>query len=416
MVICRKELLYALVICLGPFNHGNIAIYPSPTAGEIRAIHHLKENALEWSFYNGVVSLTAIVGPFLTEFLLRLYKNSRKKTIFTLAVASSIFWLFNLITKVSIWAGIAARALLGFTLGGFSALSPVFLVEIAPKGESGFYGTMNMFSLVLATCIINFLGPHLNYLQLSIYASCIPLIQSILIWFIPDTKKNDDDDGNLEKQETNKINLCQKKYAKGLLIGLLMMFFQQMCGVNAIITNLVDLMKSSGLNFDPCYQAGIAQLSQLFAIFIGGTLVDKLGRKIVWMISTMIVTIFLLLFALNTKFEWSNILPLVSIFVYKFGFGLGLGPIPWYIVPEYFDYNVRALANEIVSAVNWAFAFIIIFTWPLMKESLGMFGSFLLFMVITFISFLFGLFVVTEPKQIMNTKDTLSESLIADNF
>lgn len=67
MVICRKELLYALVICLGPFNHGNIAIYPSPTAGEIRAIHHLKENALEWSFYNGVVSLTAIVGPFLTR-------------------------------------------------------------------------------------------------------------------------------------------------------------------------------------------------------------------------------------------------------------------------------------------------------------------------------------------------------------
>ena len=63
--------------------------------------------------------------------------------------------------------------------------------------------------------------------------------------------------------------MSKKKYSKGLLIGLLMMFFQQMCGVNAIITNLVDLMKSSGLNFDPCYQAGIAQLSQLFAIFIG---------------------------------------------------------------------------------------------------------------------------------------------------
>lgn len=415
MVICRKELLYALVICLGPFNHGNIAIYPSPTASEIRSLHHLNDNSLEWSFYNGVVSLTAIVGPFLTEFLLRLYKNSRKKAIFTLAVFSAAFWLFNLITKVSIWAGIAARALLGFTLGGYSALSPVFLVEIAPKGESGFYGTMNMFSLVLATVIINCLGPHLNYLQLSIYASCIPLLQSILIWFIPDTNKNGEEDKNTKGNESRET-LCQKKNFKGLLIGLLMMFFQQMCGVNAIITNLVDLMKASGLDFDPCYQAGIAQLSQLFAIFIGGTLVDKLGRKIVWMMSTMIVTIFLLIFALNSKYKWSTVLPLVSIFIYKFGFGLGLGPVPWYIVPEYFDYSVRALANEIASAVNWAFAFIIIFTWPVMKESLGMFGSFLLFMVLTFISFLFGLFVVTEPKQTLNAKETLSESLIADSF
>lgn len=148
---------------------------------------------------------------------------------------------------------------------------------------------------------------------------------------------------------------------------------------------------------------------------MGGTLVDKLGRKIVWMISTMIETIFLLIFVLNTKYKWSNILPLVSIFLYKFGFGLGLGPIPWYIVPEYFDYDVRALDNEIVSAVNWAFAFIIIFTWPLIKENLGMFGSFLFFIGITFISFLFVLFVVTEPKQMLNSKDILSESLIADN-
>ena len=60
-------------------------------------------------------------------------------------------------------------------------------------------------------------------------------------------------------------------------------------------------------------KAGIVQLSQLFAVFIGAVLVDKLGRKIVWMISTTVVTVFLLIFALNTKYEWSNILPLMKL-------------------------------------------------------------------------------------------------------
>lgn len=411
MVLCSKELLYAIVICLGPFTFGNIAIYPSPTAEEIRRIHHLKENALEWSFYNGVSSLTAIVGPFLTEFLLRIFKNSRKKTIFTLAIGGTVFWLFNLITKVSIWTGIVARALIGFVLGGYSSISPMLLVEIAPKGLSGFYGSLNQFALVLATFIINCLGPHLNYLELSIYCACFPFIQAFLIWFVPETGTNDSD---TQVKSEQKESLCQKKYAKGLMIGILMMVFQQFCGINAVITNLVDLMNKSGLDFDPCYQAGIVQLSQLFAVFIGAVLVDKLGRKVVWMISTLFVTVFLLIFALNTKYEWSNVLPLISIFLYEFGFGLGVGPIPWFIIPEYFDFNVRALATEIVSASNWMCSFSIIFLWPLMKDGMGMFGSFLFFMVVSFISFLFGFFVITEPKQ--QTDGTLNAQLIADDL
>lgn len=253
MVLCSKELLYAIVICLGPFTFGNIAIYPSPTAEEIRRIHHLKDNALEWSFYNGVSSLTAIFGPFLTEFLLRIFKNSRKKTIFTLSIGGTIFWLFNLITKVSIWTGIVARALIGLVLGGYSSISPMVLVEIAPKGSSGFYGSLNQFALVLATFILNMLGPHLNYIYLSIYCACFTFIQSFLIWLVPETGQNEEvvvenEEENAQKNE-KKESLCQKKYVSGLMIGILMMIFQQFCGINAVITNLVDLMNASGLYF-----------------------------------------------------------------------------------------------------------------------------------------------------------------------
>lgn len=397
MVLLSKELVYALIICFGPFTFGHIVAYPSPTAQEIRKVHGLADNALEWSFYNGASSLTAIAGPFLSEFLLRFFKNSRKKTCFALSVAATVLWVSNLVTKFSIWAGIGSRALIGFVLGAFSSISPMFLVEIAPKGASGFYGSLNQLSLVFSSIILNCLGPHLDYLQLSIYCACFPLVQSGLIWFVPETaptfeKKADSD------VEVPKESLFQKKYVPGLMIGILMMVFQQFCGINAVVTNLADLMNKSGLALDPCYQAGIAQSAQCFAVLVGGILVDKLGRKIVWMISSLIVTIFLLIFALNSKYNWSTILPLVSIFLYEFGFGIGFGPIPWFIIPEYFSYEVRALATEIVTAVNWTCAFLIIFLWPLMEKHIGMFGSFLIFMFIAFGAFLYGLFKIHEPK------------------
>lgn len=418
MVLCSKELLYALIICMGPFTFGHVVAYPSPTSEEIRKLHHLSDNSLAWSFYNGVSSLTAIAGPFLSEFLLRFFKDSRKKTCFTLAVAATAFWCLNLITKVSIWAGVAARALMGFVLGAFSAISPMFLVEIAPKGASGFYGSLNQLALVFSSIILNCLGPHLNYLQLSIYCACYPLLQSGLIWFVPEPSSLDDKKEDSEASTVNqntKESLWQKKYVPGLLIGVLMMVFQQFCGINAVVTNLVDLMNASGLDFNPCYQAGIVQCSQCIAVLVGGILVDRLGRKIVWMISSLVVSIFLLIFALNTKYNWSNVLPLISIFLYEFGFGIGFGPIPWFIIPEYFDYSVRSLATEVVTAVNWTCAFAIIFLWPLMKDGMGMFGSFLFFMVVAIGAFLFGLFKIHEPQPTVTQIADPNIPLVADD-
>ena len=73
MGICGKELLYALVIMLAPFNFGVIIIYPSPAGAEIRAHHNLSDSSFEWSFYNSVSCLFAIEGPFLTKLLLSIF-------------------------------------------------------------------------------------------------------------------------------------------------------------------------------------------------------------------------------------------------------------------------------------------------------------------------------------------------------
>lgn len=129
------------------------------------------------------------------------------------------------------------------------------------------------------------------------------------------------------------------------------------------------------------------------AVFVGASIVDKIGRKITWIVSCSFIVVFLLIFALNKKYNWSNILPLVCIFIYQFGFGLGLGPIPWFIIPELFNDNVHSQAS------NWLFAFITIEIWPSMKKEMGMFGSMIFFTCISFAALIFGIFRIKNQRK-----------------
>lgn len=397
--ILTYNLLCAFIILLAPISFGTIMCYPSPTAKEIQVSHGLDSGASEWAFYNSVSSLFAIGGPFLVSAFFKCCGNSRKKTLFIVEVFGAIFWLLNMLTKLHIWAGIVARALLGLYIGAESSIAPMYLVEIAPDGQSGFYGCMNQFGIVIGFVLFDFIGSSLDYIELDYVGAAICALLAILVWFViesPDTeKKQTEEEETISSQEklTDKKNLC------GLLVGIAIMFFQQFCGINAILTNLKDIMNSSGLDMDGNYQAGIASIAQGVAVVISGIIIDKFGRRIVWVISSAVIIIFLLIFALNDKFGWSKVLPLICIFLYQLGFGLGMGPIPWFIIPEHFENpRIRSLATQIVTATNWIFAFAIIFLWPVMERSLKMFGSLIVFVIIVFISLIFGLFLIHEPN------------------
>lgn len=400
--IIGKELAWAMVVFLGPITFGAIICYPSPTAKEIKQLHHLSDDSLLWSFYNSVSSLFAISGPFLTRVILNCFHSSRRQTVFVISLMGVIFWLLNCLTKINIWAGIVVRAFLGIVMGANSCIAPMYLVEIAPDGSSGFFGCLNQIGIVVGIVLFDFIGPSLTYFSLNFVGASICLLQSILIFFIAESPAVNNEyqvimDANEEAKDQNP-SLCRRKNMPGLISGVTMMFLQQFSGINAILTNLATIMDDCGLSIDGNYQAGIASTAQLIAVIIGAFIMDKFGRKMIWIVSCGIIIVFLLIFALNEKYKWSKILPLFCIFIYQLGFGLGMGPIPWFIIPEYFDNLVRPSATIIVTASNWIFAFLIIFIWPAMKKSFGFFGSLLFFMGITVGSFLFGIFVVHEPK------------------
>jgi MFS family permease len=381
-------------------------VYPSPTAKQIQQEKGLNEDSLAWSFYNSVSSLFAIVGPLACSGLLRVFHQSRKRTVFGIAVAGASFWFLNCLTKVNIWIGVAVRAFLGVVMGAYSAISPMYMIEIAPKDAEGFFGCLTQIGIVTGLVLFDFIGPSLSYIALNIVGGFICVAQAISIWFIEESKADHEldrqkgDDSlkvSLSDNTIHEESLFQKENLFGLFIGIAMMLFQQFCGINAILTNLAPLMDQSGLKIDGNYQAGIASLAQLLAVFVAGGLMDKLGRRLCWIISTVIIVVFLVIFAIDDKLEFSPVLPLVCIFLYQLGFGLGMGPIPWFIIPEYFSDELRPTATAIVSGSNWIFAFGVIFMWPAMKKGIGLFGSLVLFACVTFVAVIFGILCIREP-------------------
>jgi len=418
-----------MIIFLGPMTFGAILCYPSPSFKAIQKRYNLKEDSLVWSFYNSISSLTAIVGPFVSNFVLKWQKGSQRNTMFFLALSGIVFWLLNCLTKVNIWLGIIDRGFLGVVMGAFSSLDPMYLVEIAPKGASGFFGSLNQIGIVVGVILFDFVGPSMSYIALNFLGAGIDLLLSLLIWILPqfldsngknDLELNDQDDNqDVGVQASPTITspgqkLCQGKNFGLLCIGFGLMFFQQFCGINAIITNLASIMDSAGMKMDGNYQAGIATSSQLIAVIVSSLVVDKFGRRKVLVTSTIIILVFLLIFGLNEKFHWTNVLPLLCIFLYQFGFGLGMGPIPWFIIPEYFNSDVRSLATTLVSASNWIFAFIIIFLWPLLKKGFGFFGAIIFFAIVTFVSILFEIFIVRDPHEVKETQSDHKNVLLPD--
>ena len=131
--------------------------------------------------------------------------------------------------------------------------------------------------------------------------------------------------------------------------------------------------------------------------------IEKAGQRVIWIISSATCAVGLLLLALNEKFHWTTVLPVICIFIYNFGYGLGIGPIPWFIVSELFDVDTRASANSFCILCNWAFAFIMVMVFPEMKDSMGMFGVSLFFFAVCIFSILFGIFMIPNPSKIDET-------------
>jgi MFS family permease len=144
----------------------------------------------------------------------------------------------------------------------------------------------------------------------------------------------------------------------------------------------------------------------LLATLLGTTLVDRLGRKVLLILSStfiglMLVVLGVYFFLLNSESEvvgslgW---LPLTSMCVYLIAYSIGYGPLPWLIMSEIYSKEYNAIASPITGSFAWLFAFAVTSAFGYIKDAIGMAPTFWLFAGLTFLGIFFTVFVIIETK------------------
>ncbi|MCA5006313.1 sugar porter family MFS transporter [Sphingobacterium bovistauri] len=404
---------YALIASLGGFLFGFETAVISGAERIIQKLWHLD------SFWHGLTVSISLIGTILGALYAGKIMNQygRKKVLLFIAV----LYLLSAIgcALAGFWSMfLFFRFLGGVSVGISSVVGPVYITEISPSKDRG--KLTGLFQIMIVSGIFiayltNFLFANLgdNAWRYMLGIMAIPSIAFYaLLRNIPESPRwlalnGDSEKANvvfdklgLERtlvndKQTQVTSLFQARYFKPIILAVMLAFFNQMTGINAILYYAPRIFDMAG--FD-------AGLSYLQPIFIGGTnvlftllgmsIIDMVGRKKLLLWGAIGMFIFLMLTAYGLKGEASSYL-LFYIIGFIACFALSQGAVIWVFLAEIFPNEVRAQGSSLGSTTHWVFAALISWIFPIIVEgnAQGGFYIFLLYAVMVVFSFIFILFL-----------------------
>lgn len=166
------------------------------------------------------------------------------------------------------------------------------------------------------------------------------------------------------------------------------------------------IFQAANTNIEPDIQTIIVGSVLLVSTILGTLLVDRLGRKILLVLSSFFMTImlvslgvyFYLLDAESDAVDSLAWLPLMSLCIFLIFFSIGYGPIPWLMLSEIYSKDYNAIASPISGSFNWLLAFAITSTFGYISDAIGIGPTFFIFAFLSFIGIIFTLVFVIETK------------------
>lgn len=431
----EKSLLWAVIVAaLGSVNFG---INMAAIAG---AVSSIKEHFLLSEFQIGLVVSGLVIGCMIGAFSSGSVseKIGRKKVLIGTGVLFAISGVGSALSQSMIQL-VIARLIGGIGVGAVSVMVPTYISEIAPPKVRGTLGTFNQLGVVLGI-----LGAYVfDYYMLNttegwrwMLASqvfiAVPMIVFMLInfpesprWLVLKGYKEEAFRVLSKVTGTNNaqseydtivagIEADQKKSGKGVkfsslfkgklrkvvFLGVMLAAFQQITGINAIISYAPTIFNQTGVGSDMALLQSImvGVVNVLFTL-VAVSLIDKLGRKKLLLIGTggMSVSLTYLVVAFVTG-NADSLGVLISILGYIAFFAASLAPVMWVVTSEIYPNKIRGLAMSLSTAVSWVCTFVVVQFFPWMLNGLGGAVAFGFFLFFTVWAFLFILVKIPETK------------------
>jgi MFS family permease len=364
--LCVKSLFYSIILMLSSLNYGFSMAYSLPGTDCLKQdykMRHpgLKDQPVALDYFSTGFLASAIIGPVITCLALRFV--GRRILTFILALLSTLFWLiFVAVQFHPFQLAITLRCILGVIVGAGSCLNPLYMVGLSQE-STGFFGSLNQIGISAGFVFCYTCSPALGCQGLAGLAAGINFLLVLLVWLIPESPGiSEEKPGILDI----KNDLLSANWLFWLFVCVMVMVFQQMSGINMIIMNLTSLFtrQTADTDIDENVASALASVAQVLSGILGSFLIDRWGRRIIWVVSLALITLTDFAYAIFSRFTdpgssliWPS---LVIIFLFLFGYGLGVGPIPWFLVPEIFPKTLVAVPMAVVSCVNWILAFVVV--------------------------------------------------------
>ncbi|KAK3750850.1 hypothetical protein QZH41_007646 [Actinostola sp. cb2023] len=222
-----------------------------------------------------------------------------------------------------------------------------------------------------------------------------------------------------DNQHITCSEFCKPAILKPLFISLMVMFFQQFCGVNAVIFNCAAIFKDAGFENAKAVSIIVATV-QFFGTGCACLIMDKAGRKLLLWTAALGMAISLVALGIYfyiyipgdgkpteglihgihhtvpaSKISW---LAILSLMLFNLAFSLAWGPVPWLLMSELFPLKARGIAASISTLFNWSMAFVVTKTYVNFETTLTVPGTYWLYGCVSFVAFLYVLFFLPETK------------------
>jgi sugar porter (SP) family MFS transporter len=329
---------------------------------------------------------------------------------------------------------IAARFIGGLGIGISTVAAPLYISEIAPPAYRGRLAGMFQFNIVFGI-VIAFLSNALlagigeNAWRWMLGVAAFPsLFYTVLCFGIPESprwligRKGDREEGlrvlrliepdapeaQIEAEAAEILAASSERVVSShfwtrklripILLAILIAFFNQLSGINAVLYFAPRIFELTGLGAKAALlqSVGIGVTNLIFT-FVGLGLIDRLGRRTLLYIGSFgyIASLGLVAWAFFTGHF--SIVP-ACIFAFIAAHAVGQGAVIWVFISEIFPNRHRAEGQALGSFTHWIFAALLTTFFPKMVTAFAPGYVFLFFCAMMVLQLIWVKFMVPETK------------------